>query len=71
MGAILKISPDRITSVKVLPVMVDFSAEWCPTCKYNLTFAIETPRVKRALEEEYRSNAGRLDGWITGDQSNA
>jgi thiol:disulfide interchange protein len=32
-------------------VMVDFSAEWCLTCKYNLAFAIETSRVKTALEK--------------------
>ena len=32
-------------------VMVDFSADWCLTCKYNLNFAIETPRVKRALSD--------------------
>lgn len=32
-------------------VMVDFSADWCLTCKYNLNFAIETPRVQRALAD--------------------
>ena len=32
-------------------VMVDFSADWCLTCKYNLNFAIETPKVKNALRE--------------------
>ena len=33
-------------------VMVDFSADWCLTCKYNLNFAIETPKVKNALQEQ-------------------
>ena len=32
-------------------VMVDFSADWCLTCKYNLNFAIETPRVQRAISD--------------------
>jgi thiol:disulfide interchange protein len=32
-------------------VMVDFSADWCPTCKFNLATAIETRRVKSALEK--------------------
>lgn len=31
-------------------VMVDFSADWCPTCKFNLATAIETNRVKEAIE---------------------
>jgi len=31
-------------------VMVDFSADWCPTCKFNLAYAIETRRVKRLIE---------------------
>ena len=41
----------RLTELqqKGATVMVDFSADWCLTCKYNLNFAIETPRVKRAL----------------------
>ena len=29
--------------------MVDFSADWCLTCKANLQFAIETDRVKSTL----------------------
>jgi len=31
-------------------VMVDFSADWCMTCKYNLATAIETSRVKAEIE---------------------
>jgi suppressor for copper-sensitivity B len=43
----------RLTELqrKGATVMVDFSADWCLTCKYNLNFAIETPRVKRALSD--------------------
>jgi thiol:disulfide interchange protein len=32
-------------------VLIDFSADWCPTCKFNLATAIETRRVKSAIEE--------------------
>jgi len=32
-------------------VMVDFSADWCPTCKFNLATAIETRRVKALIEK--------------------
>jgi thiol:disulfide interchange protein len=32
-------------------VMVDFSADWCPTCKLNLATAIETRRVKATLDK--------------------
>lgn len=32
-------------------VMVDFSADWCPTCKFNLATAIETRRVKAVVEK--------------------
>ena len=32
-------------------VMVDFSADWCPTCKLNLATAIETSRVKAAIDK--------------------
>lgn len=32
-------------------VMVDFSADWCLTCKANLQFAIETQRVKAAIDK--------------------
>ncbi len=32
-------------------VLIDFSADWCPTCKFNLATAIETRKVKSALDE--------------------
>ncbi len=32
-------------------VLVDFSADWCMTCKLNLATAIETDAVKELLEE--------------------
>ena len=45
-------------------VMVDFSADWCLTCKYNLNFAIETPKVKNALHE--RNIVPMLADWTDG-----
>ncbi len=32
-------------------VMIDFTANWCPTCQLNTVFAIETPRVKELIEK--------------------
>ena len=32
-------------------VLIDFSADWCPTCKFNLATAIETRKVKAAIEQ--------------------
>jgi thiol:disulfide interchange protein len=32
-------------------VMVDFTAQWCPTCKANSKFAINRPEVKEWVEE--------------------
>jgi suppressor for copper-sensitivity B len=31
-------------------VLVDFTANWCPTCKWNLHYAIETPEVRKAID---------------------
>ncbi len=31
-------------------VMVDFTANWCLTCKWNLKFAIDRPRVRELIE---------------------
>lgn len=45
-------SRDRIAELRRggATVMVDFSADWCPTCKFNLAYAIETDRVREAVE---------------------
>jgi thiol:disulfide interchange protein len=32
-------------------VMVDFTADWCPTCKWNLKTAINTDKVKEIVEK--------------------
>jgi thiol:disulfide interchange protein len=44
--------------------MVDFSADWCLTCKYNLNFAIETPKVRNALQA--RKIIPMLADWTDG-----
>ncbi len=46
-------SPARLAELREsgMTVMVDFSADWCLTCKANLQFAIETDRVKAALDK--------------------
>jgi suppressor for copper-sensitivity B len=31
-------------------VMVDFSADWCPNCKWNLAWAIDTARVAKLVD---------------------
>ena len=45
-------SRERLTDLrqKGATVLVDFSADWCMTCKYNLATAIETSRVKTEIE---------------------
>lgn len=32
-------------------VMVDFTADWCPTCQVNFRFAINTPNVMQVVEK--------------------
>ncbi len=46
-------SPARLAELRQngMTVMVDFSADWCLTCKANLQFAIETDRVKSTLSK--------------------
>ena len=45
-------SRERLASLreKGATVLVDFSADWCMTCKYNLATAIETTKVKTEIE---------------------
>jgi thiol:disulfide interchange protein len=42
-------------------VMVDFTADWCLTCQANFRFALNTPRVKRIVEE--RGVVAMLADW--------
>lgn len=47
-------------------VLIDFSADWCPTCKFNLATAIETRKVKSAIEEN--RIIPMLADWTDGSQ---
>ena len=46
-------SPERLELARQegQTVMVDFTADWCPNCKWNLAFAIETKRVAELVAE--------------------
>jgi thiol:disulfide interchange protein len=46
-------SPEAVRAARAQgqTVMVEFTADWCPTCKYNLRFAIDTDAVKKLLDE--------------------
>jgi len=47
------------------PVFVDFTADWCITCKTNERFAIDTPRVR---QEFLKRNVVALKAdWTKGD----
>lgn len=47
------------------PVFVDFSADWCITCKTNERFAIDTPRVRQEFSK--RSVILLKADWTNGD----
>lgn len=33
------------------PVIVDFTADWCVTCKYNKLIALDTPEVRQRIQQ--------------------
>jgi thiol:disulfide interchange protein len=47
------------------PVFVDFTADWCLTCKTNERFAIDTPQVREAFSKQ-KAILLRAD-WTKGD----
>lgn len=47
-------------------VMVDFSAEWCLTCKTNLKFSINRPEVARMVEQGHV--VPMLADWTDGSE---
>ncbi len=47
------------------PVFVDFTADWCITCKTNERFAIDTPQVRQAFLK--RNVVALKADWTKGD----
>ena len=47
------------------PVFVDFTADWCITCKTNERFAIDTPKVRREFLK--RDVVALKADWTKGD----
>jgi len=49
----LEFSPARVAQGQAdgQTVMVDFTADWCPNCKFNLKMAIDTEKVSQLVEE--------------------
>lgn len=46
-------SPDALARARSQgkTVMVDFTADWCPNCKWNLAWAIDTKRVSQLVQQ--------------------
>src|SRR5262249_44379380 len=47
-------------------VMVDFTADWCPTCKTNLKFAVDTEAVLKMVKAN--DVVPLLADWTDGSQ---
>ncbi len=47
-----KWSPEAVANARAAgrPVIVDFTADWCVTCKYNKLVALDTAEVREALQ---------------------
>ena len=45
-------SPDQLAESRASgrPVLVEFTANWCPTCNYNLLTALDVAAVKKVVE---------------------
>src|SRR5262249_33690696 len=46
-------SPEAVASLQAQgrTVMIDFTADWCATCRWNFWWAINTRRVKQVVEK--------------------
>ena len=62
-----KFTPDRLASEiqQGHPVFIDFTAEWCITCKFNESTVLETDTVRGAFSE--RQIVKLKADWTNGD----
>jgi thiol:disulfide interchange protein DsbD len=62
-----KFTPDRLASEiqQGHPVFIDFTAEWCITCKFNESTVLETDAVRGAFSE--RQIVKLKADWTNGD----
>jgi thiol:disulfide interchange protein DsbD len=62
-----KFTPERLASElqQGHPVFIDFTAEWCITCKFNESTVLETAAVRAAFSEHQIVKL-RAD-WTSGD----
>lgn len=64
-----KFTPERLASElrQGHPVFIDFTAEWCITCKFNESTVLETAAVRAAFSE--RQIVKLKADWTNGDPS--
>ena len=64
-------SPEAVQAARAqkLPILVDFTAKWCPTCKLNKRIAIDIPDVRDKLKslgaKAFRADYTEKDPRIT------
>lgn len=61
-------TPDALAKAQAegKTVMIDFTAEWCPNCHYNWRVAINTEKVKEAVE--HNDVVALIADWTDGDE---
>jgi thiol:disulfide interchange protein len=62
-------SPDALAQAQAegKTVMIDFTAEWCPNCHWNMEFVIDTEPVKEAVEKN--EVVAMIADWTDGDEA--